>query len=239
MNKLVKIFPLLTMFVLAGCRGRGGNSSNSTDGSNPSSGNTGGEHSTAGQSSMSQTTNPSSSSGGGGLFYVNFADQTFTNTFHSGDHILNDLGTGGMIDEFVAYVNGLVSGGPLNTISGKNVMSNEDGEGRNHLKIGSKSQYESGELTFTFNLSIVRVELYVQPYYKYYNSTYNPDTSTSITIESQKTSLACSGEVLPKEKKITYSYDTPTHTVSITTDECDGVNGQRVFLNKIGVEVAA
>ena len=243
MNKICRLL-ILSALLATGCRGgRGGTSQAISDTTvNPTSGQ---QSTTASSNASTQSTdtNTFTTSIAGiskeATVVTNGAD--FTERFHDGVQIVNNEGTFIESSDFITYFNSFASDPVLWKIAGINVMVNQDGEGGNHLKVGGKNSGQYGILRLQFNYQVTKIELETLPYYKYnsYGSTYNVDNETSISIDGEKTSLACTAGVVPAVTKVSKTYATPVNQIEITTDECDGETPQRTFINSIKVTYTA
>ena len=243
MNKICRLL-ILSALLATGCRGgRGGTSQAISDTTvNPTSGQ---QSTTASSNASTQNTDTNtfttSIAGISKEATVVTSGADFTERFHDGVQIVNNEGTFIESSDFITYFNSFASDPVLWKIAGINVMVNQDGEGGNHLKVGGKNSGQYGILRLQFNYQVTKIELEALPYYKYnsYGSTYNVDNETSISIDGEKTSLACTAGVVPAVTKVTKSYATPVNEISITTDECDGETPQRTFINSIKVTYTA
>lgn len=243
MNKICRLL-ILSALLATGCRGgRGGTSQAISDTTvNPTSGQ---QSTTASSNASTQSTdtNTFTTSIAGiskeATVVTNGAD--LTERFHDGVQIVNNEGTFIESSDFITYFNSFASDPVLWKIAGINVMVNQDGEGGNHLKVGGKNSGQYGILKLQFNYQVSKIEIEALPYYKYnsYGSTYNVDNETSISIDGEKTSLACTAGVVPEVTKITKSYASPVNEIDITTEECDGTTPQRTFINSIKVTYTA
>ena len=250
MNKFVKLSVLLVAILASSCRGGRGQSSSSqpmSSGDQPSSQvSPSSEQSTTASSqssSQSEDTNTFSTSIAGisRELTVTTSGADFTDQFNSGVQIVNNVGTFVESSNFITFFNANALDPLLWKIAGINVMANENGVGENKLKIGSKSEGAYGELSLMFNYDVTKIEISAMGFYKYdsYNSKYNVDTATSISIDDDKTSLACAENTVPTPVTVSKTYSTPTKLVKLSTDECDGSSGQRVFIDYIKITYIA
>lgn len=243
MNKIYRLV-ILSALLATGCRGgRGATSSvQPTSNDNPTSGQ---QLTTASSviSTQSTDTNTFTTSIAGitkeATIITSGAD--FTDRFHDGVQIVNNEGTFIESSDFITYFNSFASDPVLWKIAGINVVVNQDGEGTNHMKVGGKNSGQYGILKLQFNYQVTKIEIEALPYYKYnsYGSTYNVDNETSISIDGEKTSLACTAGVVPEVTTVTKSYASPVNEIDITTEECDGTTPQRTFINSIKVTYTA
>ena len=258
MNKFIKISILLSALLLAGCRGgRGGSSATPTTVDptlTPTSITTTGQSTTASSTPTTQPTNTNtfttSIQGISKESSVATTGSDFQSRFGDGISIINNEGEGTKASEFITYFNFFSGDSLLYKISGINVTSNTDQdktiEERDHLKIGSKTAGQSGELKMEFNYEVTKIEISASAYYKAYKDwstqemTATVDTTASISIDGESTSLAASEGVAPEAKVITKSYASPTKIITITTPEVDENDvGKRAFVNYIKITYIA
>lgn len=261
MNKCTKLLVLVSSLILAGCRGGRGSSTSlitSESSADPKTETTVSptSESTTGQTSITTASSISSSVSSSSIetntfttsvagvertHIVTTSGSYFTEKFKSGVQIVNNIGEYKDSSEFITYFNADAQDPLLWKIAGINVMANETGEGENKLKIGSKSAGQDGQLKLLFNYQVKEIKVEALPYYKYdsYNKVYNVDTTTSLSIDGEKTSFECEAGVAPSPKTITKSYSTTVNEIILSTDECDGSNGQRTFINSIQITYIA
>ena len=247
MKKYSKLIVLLLPLIIAGCRRGGGTTTSSSPTSDDptTQATTGGQSTTAssGTSSSTEDTNTFTTSIAGVTreHLVTTSGSYFTSSFTSGVQIVNNKGTYIESSNFITFFNESCVDPLLWKIKGINVMANETGDGENKLKIGSKNEGQDGELTLLFNYQVTKIELQALPYYKHdtYHDTYNVDNTTSILIDNEKTSLACTAGAVPTPTAVTKSYSTPVNEITLSTPECDGDSGQRTFINSIKITYIA
>lgn len=255
MKRYSKLILILIPLIIAGCR-RGGGSGSTSSVSDDSSTNPASQSVSGATISGSNNSNSASSTfsteiiGVTKVATIATTGSTYQSRFGDGVSILNNEGTGEHASDFVTYFNENCEDPLLSEISGINVVSNTDTDKtiqeKDHLKIGSKTEGQSGELKLTFNYDVTNIEIKASAYYKSYKDwstqemTATVDTTAAILIDSTRTDLSTTEAAVPAPQVISKAYSQATKTITLSTDEVVEQDvGKRVFIDYIKITYIA